>query len=248
MFRIGWRAFRERLPLTVPSGRFRVAVIVGVLVAAVVGALGSWIAVAHAAGPTGWGAVALMAIGIGGIGAGCVPFGAYGVPTDSDPRSPDAAEAEAEAEDTAATGVRNPPAPTPPPSYDVRTTDRIARYFARMPGGRAPTIDPDDRELVLRLSDARREQLVRAILRSTLLGAGWVVAAGGLSLLDVPFNAFQFYWAFVLGLAATNVVRLGRVERARELAALLPDAPHVQRRSGTPNRAPRGSKLGLPGE
>lgn len=219
-FRFGRQTLRARLPYVVPSGRVRVAVLVGCCAAVGAAAVATcalvfgWSTIGIGRGAPG---VVLLALGVGLLGAACAPLRGYGIAD----------------------------------STEYLPPERTERYFARQPGGVAPTIDAADRDLVIHRATATRDRLVPSVVRITLVAAGWAVGILGANLLGAPLSLLSFYWLAVLAYAVRGVVRIGYVQRANDLAELLPpvepDAPRSSR-GRTLGRGPNGSKIRLPGD
>lgn len=123
--------------------------------------------------------------------------------------------------------------------------DPIERYFRAKD---APTIDPQDRADVLRDAEAVRAGIVPEVFRGLVLTA--VAVFVFVALLVLHTAAVFPVWLGILVAARTvaNVIRLGRVERARALAATLPDAPPAPTAPAERRRTPNGSKIRLPGD
>lgn len=123
--------------------------------------------------------------------------------------------------------------------------DPIERYFRAKS---APTIDPRDRDDVLRDAEAVRAGIVPEVFRGLVLAAVAVLVFGALLLLDAAVVFPVWLGVLSAGRTVANVIRLGRVERARALAATLPDVPPAATHSGERRRTPNGSKIRLPGD
>lgn len=130
----------------------------------------------------------------------------------------------------------------------MQAPERTERYLR---GRAAPTIDPRDREAVLRDAGLLRTGLVQDVFRTIVLAPSTLFAVAGAWLLGIRLGILVGSVVFVLVRAGISLVRLGRVERARDLARSLPPTvdgtgrPH--RRGDGTSRTP-GTKLGLPGD
>ncbi|MFJ3380066.1 hypothetical protein ACIPJ2_06630 [Curtobacterium sp. NPDC090217] len=123
--------------------------------------------------------------------------------------------------------------------------DPIERYFRAKD---APTIDPGDRDDVLRDAEAVRAGMVPEVFRGLVLTAVAVLVFGALLLLDAAVVFPVWLGVISAGRTVANVIRLGKVERARALAATLPDVPSTPAKPGEYRRTPNGSKIRLPGD
>ncbi len=131
----------------------------------------------------------------------------------------------------------------------MQAPERTERYFG---GGPAPTIAAADRDEVLRDAELVQSGQVPDTFRGFVVTAAGVLAAVSLLVTDTHIRLFSFVPVFLIVRLVLGLVRLGRVERARVLAASLPEVPPApspddsagSRRTHRP--APRGSKLGLP--
>ncbi|WP_420369784.1 hypothetical protein [Curtobacterium sp. L1-20] len=135
----------------------------------------------------------------------------------------------------------------------MQAPERTERYFRMRT---APTLDPRDRDEVLRDAEVVRAGLVPDVFRGFLVAAALVLVAVGLLLVDAHLPIIGFVSVFLVGRLVTSLVRLGRVERVRALAEALPPIPasdgrppQARRGGERPDRdRPTGSKLSLPGE
>lgn len=223
MYSLGWRVFRDHVGGAVPTDRRRRSVVVGVLVAA--GVAGVLVTLGLVAG---WPDLrdGADAVGVALLALGLGVFGAACVPLR--PGTADGSRLYWGAVSTA--------------------PDSSERYFRR---GAAPTIDPGDRDDVMRDAVAVRTALVPEVHRGLLVMVAVVLAFTGVVLW--AGSSFLFLWVAVMTVVRTviSLARLGRVERARALAELLPDAPaRTAARSVRPGRpgTRSGSKLSLPGD
>jgi len=223
MYSLGWRVFRDHVAGSVPADRRRRSLLVGALVAVAAAVLLVAVGLVF-----GWPDLRTAA-GVVGLVLLALAAGVAGVALV--PLRPRAAD-----------GTR---------LYwgtQISAPDPIERYFRRGP---APTIDPADRADVLRDADAVRAGLVPEVYRTVLLLVLGVLLFGAVIPLHVP--GVWPVWLAVVGAVrlATTVTRLGRVERARALATVLPDVParpvSGAVRPGRPG-TPSGSKLALPGD
>lgn len=129
--------------------------------------------------------------------------------------------------------------------WQMAAPDHVERYF-RSRG--APTIAPRDRDDVLRDAEAVRAGVLPEVVRGLVVVVAAALALTAVVLLDVP--ARIVLWVAVITAVRTgmSVLRLGRVERARALAAMLPDVPPDPHRPAPRRRSPNGSKIQLPGD
>lgn len=220
-YSVGWSVFRANVGRAIPTERRRRMLLVGVLTAVAASAV---LVVVGSVVP--WpnihGPLAWVGAALLALAAGAV--GAAVVPLR--PRAADGTRLYWSGSQMAA-------------------PDPIERYFRAKS---APTIDPRDRDDVLRDAEAVRAGMVPEVFRGLVLTAVAVLVFGALLLLDA---AVVFpVWLGILAAARTvaNVIRLGRVERARALAATLPDAPPTPAKPAERRRAPNGSKIRLPGD
>lgn len=123
--------------------------------------------------------------------------------------------------------------------------DHIERYFRSRT---APTIAPRDRDDVLRDAEAVRAGVLPEVVRGFVVVVATALALAAVALLDVP--ARIVLWVAVVTAVRTvmSVLRLGRVERARALAAVLPDVTPDPEPPAARRRTPNGSKIQLPGD
>ncbi len=220
-YSLGWSVFRANVGRAIPAERRRRMVLVGVLTAVAASAV---LVVVGSVVP--WpnlhGPLAWVGAALLALAAGAVG---------------------------AAVGPRRPP-PGARPRRDwsgsqMAAPDPIERYFRAKS---APTIDPRDRDGVLRDADAVRAGMVPEVFRGLVLTAVAVLVFGALLLLDAAVVFPVWLGILVAGRTVANVIRLGRVERARALAATLPDAPPTPAKPAERRRAPNGSKIRLPGD
>lgn len=223
MYSLGWRVFRDHFGRLVPADRRRRSVVVGALVAlaALVVAVGIGLVAPWPDLGDGTTVVGVVSLA---LAAGLV--GAALVPLR--PKDTEGARLYWSGQ-------------------MMQAPDAIERYFRRGP---APTIRPADRDELLRDAANIRAGLVPELYRcGLLLGVGVLLFGAAFTL---HFTVVWCVWITVLAAVrgVVTVIRLGRVERARALAEVLPDAPArpaggVRPRRG---RGPSGSKLALPDE
>lgn len=220
-YALGWAVFRSHVGRAIPADRRRRMVLVGVLTAVAAAAV---LVVVGSVAP--WPDLHRPS---GWIGVVLLALGAGGVGVAVVPLRPRAAD-----------GTRlywSGP--------EMAASDPIERYF-RAKG--APTIDPRDRDAVLRDAWAVRAGMVPEVFRGLVLTAVAVLVFGTLVLLDAPAVFPVWIGILIVGRTVTNVIRLGKVERARALAATLPDAPPTAAKLAERRRTPNGSKIRLPGD
>ncbi|ROS78359.1 hypothetical protein EDF24_1135 [Curtobacterium sp. PhB130] len=123
--------------------------------------------------------------------------------------------------------------------------DHVERYFRART---APTIDPRDRDDVLRDAEAVRAGVLPEVYRGLVVVAATALAVAGVALLGLPARIVVWVALITAVRTVMNVIRLGRVERARALAATLPDVPAAPERPPGRRRSPNGSKIQLPGD
>ncbi|MCJ1714165.1 hypothetical protein [Curtobacterium sp. VKM Ac-2922] len=224
MYSLGWRVFRDEFSRCVPAERRRRSVVVGVLVA-----IASAVVLVGVGLVTPWPDLGSAAglVGVVMLALAVGVLGAALVPLR--PTGPDGARLYWSGAMTQA-------------------RDGVEQYFRR---GGAPTIDPADRDDVLRDAAVIRAGMVPEVYRGLLLLVVVVLGTVAVVLLEVPARIVLWVALIAVVRTVTNVIRLGRVERARALAELLPDAPpraaSTSVRPGRPGTR-SGSKLGLPGE
>jgi hypothetical protein len=135
----------------------------------------------------------------------------------------------------------------------MQAPERTERYFRMRT---APTIDPRDRDEVLRDAELVRSVLVPDVFRGLVVVASLVLLVAGLLVIDAHLRVFGFVSVFLVVRVVASLVRLGRVERVRSLAEALPPVPANDRASSAPRRPgarpdrnrPTGSKVRLPGD
>lgn len=223
MYSLGWRVFRDHVGGAVPADRRRRAVVIGVLVAVAAAVLLVGLGIV-----AGWPDLrdGGQVVGVVLLAPALGLVGAACVPLR--PRAADGSRLYWGAVSTA--------------------PDSSERYFRR---GAAPTIDPADRDDLLRDAAAIRAALVPEVYRGLLVLVAVVPAFAAVVVLDAPARIVVWVAVAVTVRTAASVIRLGRVERARALAELLPDAPaRTASRSVRPGRpgTRSGSKIALPGD
>lgn len=229
MYSLGWQVFRDEFGRYVPADRRQHAARVGALVAGIA-------------------AVVLVIVGL-----------LLGWPDLRDPLAVVGAALLAVAAGTFAVSV----VPLLPRATDVdrlswsgsymQAPERSERHFRAR---RTPTIDPRDRDEVLRDAELLRSGLVPDVFRSLVVAVAIVLGAVALVLLGLPLRIVTVVSIVIVIRTVMNLVRLGHVERARALAAVLPDVePRYGTTAATSTQGdqahrPRstGSKLSLPGE
>ncbi|MDM7886158.1 hypothetical protein QUG92_13675 [Curtobacterium sp. RHCKG23] len=224
-YELGWRVFRDRFDTDVPPDRRRRAVRVGILVG-----VATLVVLVVVGLSVGWPDLAGPAGWIGAVllAVGIGGFAVACVPLV--PRPPDAAKLFWS-------------------GSVMQAPERTERYFGRGP---APTIAPADRDEVLRDAELVQSGQVPDTFRGFVVTVAGLLAAVSLLFTDTHVRLFSFVPVFLIVRLVLGLVRLGRVERARVLAAALPEVPPApspgstagSRRTHRP--APRGSKLGLP--
>ena len=216
MYSLGWRVFRDHVGGAVPADRRRRSVVVGVLVAVVVAVVLVTLGLV-----AGWPELrdGADAVGVALLALGLGVFGAACVPLR--PSTADGTRLYWGAVSTA--------------------PDSSERYFRR---GAAPTIDPADRDDVLRDAVAIRAALVPEVYRGLLVVVAVVLAFTGVVLW--AGSSFLFLW--VAGLTVVRTVHQPRPSRQGRARPGLGRA--AARRTGADRgtlRAPRPSRhpLGL---
>lgn len=227
-YELGWQVLRARFTTDVPPDRLRRALWIGALVA--VGATAVLVTVGLLVGwPDLSGAV-------GWIGTLFLAIGAGGFAVACVPMVPRPADASKLYWSGSV----------------MQAPERTERYFRRGP---APTVAPADRDEVLRDAELIISGQVPDILRGFVVTVAGVLVGVALLVTEAHIRVFGFVSVYLLVQLVVGLVRLGRVERARALAASLPEQPSRPPTSSRPNgtrraehRPGRGSKLGLPGE
>ena len=226
-YELGWRVFRDRFDTDVPPDRVRRAVRIGGLVGLV-----ALVVLVVVGLTTGWPDLGGPTGWIGTVllGAAIGAFAVACVPLV--PRPADAAKLYWS-------------------GSVMQAPERTERYFAR---GAAPTIALVDRDEVLRDAELVQSGQVPDTFRGLVVTAAGVLVAVSLVITDAHVRIFGLASAYLVVRLVLGLVRLGRVERARVLAASLPEAPPAPpRATGTDRPEPRrpssrGTKLGLPGD
>ena len=229
MYSLGWQVFRDEFGRYVPADRRRRAIRLGALVAGIA-------------------AVVLLVVGL-----------LVGWPDLRHPAAVVGTVLLAVAAGTFAVSV----VPLLPRAADVdrlswsgsymQAPERSERHFRAR---KTPTIDPRDRDEVLRDAELLRSGLVPDVFRSLVVAVAIVLGAVALVLLGLPLRIVTLVPLFLVIRTVMSLVRLGRIERVRALAAVLPDVD--PRRGTTPatsahgdrihRPASTGSKLSLPDE
>jgi hypothetical protein len=238
MIRLGSGVFVRALPDVVSAGRWQRAVLVGVLAAILVGAVLTVTAVLFhwVDAPVVRAAIGVVLTSFGG---GAVAAAFVRLAPDGSPRPWRSA--------LLGTG-----SPTPTRTTDWRTQERLVRYLGWSP----PPIRPADRELVLADVELGRRVVAAALVHSGLASVGFVLVGvgvfGGGLFADSEFRLPFVFVFLTLGSFFSQILTLGRGERARRQAEAIPiqvwGEPAPPRPRG--DRRPRspGSKLSLPDE
>lgn len=230
MYELGWRVFRDAFGRDVPPERLRRAVAIGAAVAGLVA-----VALVVIGGATHWPDLR-QPPGWFGTGLVVVGVGAFAV---------------------AAVPLHTRPTAAGRRSWSgtaMQAPERTERYLRMRT---APTIDPRDRDEVLRDAEMVRAGLVPEVFRGMLVVPGVLLMGIGILLIDTHLQIIGFVSVVLVVRVVTTVVRLGRVERVRGLAEALPPLPTTADRGPSGPRGagsrphrdrPTGSKLSLPGE